>query len=278
MPIKINLKEIKLVVSDLDGTLLNSDGVLHPYTKEIIAKLGDFGILFTLASGRNMPGIRAYAEELKVKIPLILANGCIIQSLNGQIHHRSSIPEAITRKVLAITDREGNDVIAFVDDRMYYKQRSANIESVLGKLKDGIIEVGSWQQAEEIIPNVNKLMIVDWEDVARLDYLEHIFAVELNHQADYLRNNLHHLDIMPKGVSKATGLAALAQELGIQMHEVLAFGDFDNDAEMLAQAGVGVAVANASEQAKSRADLIIGSCAENGPAMFLEKLYAGYRP
>jgi hypothetical protein len=77
---------------------------------------------------------------------------------------------------------------------------------------------------------------------------------------------------MPNGISKATGLEFLSKELGITMGEILAFGDYDNDTEMLKAVGFGAAVANATERTKANADLIIGSCADNGPAEFLNDL------
>ena len=82
----------------------------------------------------------------------------------------------------------------------------------------------------------------------------------------------NHLEVMPKGVNKATGLKHLAEEMHIRMDEILAFGDFENDVAMLAEVGLGVAVENACDLAKQNADLIIGSCAENGPAEFLDQL------
>lgn len=74
------------------------------------------------------------------------------------------------------------------------------------------------------------------------------------------------------GVSKATGLEFLSRELGITMGEILAFGDYDNDSEMLKAVGFGAAVANATDRTKANADIIIGSCTENGPAVFLNDL------
>ena len=81
---------------------------------------------------------------------------------------------------------------------------------------------------------------------------------------------------MPIGISKATGLEFLAREMGISMKEIMAFGDFDNDADMLREVGLGVAVENATENVKSNADLVIGSCADNGPAIFLKELMSNH--
>lgn len=80
------------------------------------------------------------------------------------------------------------------------------------------------------------------------------------------------LEVLPKGVTKVTGIKRLANSLEIGMCEVMAFGDYDNDIEMLNAAGLGVAVENGSAAAKASADLVIDSCEHNGPAKFLENL------
>jgi hypothetical protein len=269
---QINLKDFKLVVSDLDGTIKDSEQPIHPETINTFTKLNDIGIFFTLASGRSLASLRPYAEELQIRIPLVLANGCIIQSMDGKIHHREFMPPEVTRKLFEITDREKSDMVIFVDDHLYFKKMTTNIDRIFGRIRDDITEIGKWEQLENLIDSVNKFMILDWENLDRLDRLEELFSQELDGKAEYLRTNIHHLEVMPKGVSKATGLEYLCKELGITMGEILAFGDFDNDTEMLKAVGFGAAVANATDRTKANADLIIGSCAENGPAVFLNDL------
>lgn len=273
MGAEINIKDIKLVISDLDGTILDSGQPLHPYTKEMILQLEDYGIHFTLASGRSLASLRPYAEALGVKIPMVLANGCIIQSLDGVIHHREFMPEDISKKVFEIANRERSDMVAFVDDRLYYSQLSDNILRVFGKIKDELIGVSTWLAMAETITKINKFMVINWESLDYLDHLEEILTRELAGQADIVRTNIHHVEVMPRGINKATGMGILAEELGIHIDQILAFGDYDNDVEMLEAAGFGAAVANASESAKGKANLVIGSCAENGPAVFLEQLF-----
>lgn len=269
---EINLKDFKLVVSDLDGTIKDSDQPIHPETIDTFAKLDDLGVFFTLASGRSLASLRPYADELKIHIPLVLANGCIIQSMDGEIHHREFMPQEVTRKLFEITDRENSDMVIFVDDHLYFKKMTLNIDRIFGRIRDDITEVKTWDQIGDMIDSVNKFMILDWENLDRLDRLEEVFSRELDGKAEYLRTNIHHLEVMPKGVSKATGLEYLCKELGITMGEILAFGDFDNDTEMLRAVGFGAAVANATDRTKANADIIIGSCAENGPAVFLNEL------
>ena len=272
MKSQYNINQFKLIVSDLDGTIKDTNQPIHPYTIEVLKKLPELGIHFTLASGRSLASLRPYAEELNIKIPLVLANGCIIQSLDGKIHFREFMPVEVTRKILQITDQENCDLVVFSDDRLFYKKMTDNIDRIFGKLNNSIYEVGAWESIENLLPEVNKFMIIDWESQDNLAKLESIFDRELNGQAEYLRTNINHLEVMPKGVNKATGLKHLAKEMHIGMEEILAFGDFENDVAMLSEVGLGVAVENACDLAKANADLIIGSCAENGPAVFLDQL------
>lgn len=271
----IDISQFKLVISDLDGTILEAGQPIHPYTKEVLAKLPGLGIRFTLASGRSLASLRPYAEELKVDIPMVLANGCIIQSLDGVIHYRTTMPVEVTRKVIEITDHEGSDLVVFSDDQLFFKTMTDNIFRIFGKLKNSINVVGSWAAIEPMLDQVNKFMIIDWQSQENLKRLETIFDAELSGRAEYLRSNVNHLEVMPKGVTKATGLKQLVDGMGIRMDEIIAFGDFDNDTALLAEVGLGVAVENACDLAKQNADLIIGSCAENGPAVFLDQQIRG---
>ena len=268
----IDLKDYKLVVSDLDGTIKDSEQPIHPFTLETFSKLDELGIHFTLASGRSLASLRVYAEQLNVRIPMVLANGCVVQSLNGEIHHHEYMPDLVTRQLFEITDRENSDMVVFADEQLYFKRMTPNIERIFGRIRDDVTEIGSWDMMGDHIQSVNKFMIIDWENLDRLDRLEEIFAQELDGKAEYLRTNIHHLEIMPKGVSKASGLEVLTKMLGITMREILAFGDFDNDAEMLKAVGFGAAVANATDNVKQNANQVIGSCSDNGPAVFLNEL------
>jgi Cof subfamily protein (haloacid dehalogenase superfamily) len=261
-----------MVISDLDGTIKDTEQPVHPYTIEVIKRLPEFGLHFTLASGRSLASLRPYAEALGVDIPMVLANGCLVQSLDGAIYHRITMPVEVTRQVMAITDREGSDMVVFSDDRLFYKVMTENIDRIFGKLDENIFEVGTWDKLDGMIEQVNKFMIIDWQDLDKLAQLETIFAQELEGKADFLRTNIHHLEVMPKDVTKVTGLEKLATSLGVRMNEIIAFGDFENDTAMLKEAGLGVAVANACDLAKAHADLIVGSCADNGPAQFLDQL------
>jgi HAD superfamily hydrolase (TIGR01484 family) len=114
--------------------------------------------------------------------------------------------------------------------------------------------------------------VIEQHDPQNLVNIEKKFNLELGEQSDIIFTSTKLLEVLPKGITKVTGIQRLLASQGIKMTEVMAFGDYDNDIEMLNAAGLGVVVENGSPAAKASADLIIGSCDRNGPAKFLENL------
>ena len=270
----IDLNQYKLIISDIDGTILKSHQPLEPFTKQVIFEIRERGILFTLASGRSLPGARFIAEELAIDLPMVLSNGCIVESLDGNILHRELMPVSVTKNVIEISEERGCDLVLFVDDRLVFKKMTENIEPVFGHIPEATIEVGSWESFFDQLSTVNKCMVLDRSANSEVNLLalENVYAKEFTGEAEYYRTGIHHLEVMPKGVTKALGLCKIAESLGIRLEEIMAFGDYDNDAAMLAAAGLGVAVSNATENVKRNADIIIGSCQEDAPAHFLKDL------
>ena len=91
-------------------------------------------------------------------------------------------------------------------------------------------------------------------------------------KAEFFHTSVSSLEIGPRGISKAVGVEKLVEYLGLQMDQVIAFGDYDNDVDLIAKAGLGIAVGNATDKLKASADLVIGACSEDGPAKFLHEV------
>ena len=84
----IKINRFKLFVFDVDGTILQLHHELTPFTRSVLLDLKDMGFAVTLVTGKNMKSTRVVAKELKIELPLVLANGCILQSLDGTIHQK----------------------------------------------------------------------------------------------------------------------------------------------------------------------------------------------
>ena len=271
-PEDVDLKLYKLLVFDIDSTILPRGSQLHPFTLEVLQRLRERGIACTLATGKNLPSAKVTADELAIDIPLILSNGTLIETRFGEVLARTALPETITQQVMRICTDWPQDLVMYIGDGLFFPEMTENLSTTYGKVPFGLHQVGDWQSITDLFPLVNKCVAVDHQSYTNLLALEKAFRKNVNGQADVLFTCPQLLEVVPKGVDKATGMQELAGLLGIRMDEIMAFGDFDNDTSMLAAAGLGVAVENSSPAAIASADLVIGSCDQNGPAVFLDRL------
>jgi hypothetical protein len=152
------------------------------------------------------------------------------------------------------------------------KEMNDDIFPIYNQVTNGIVEIGTWEMIMDRFAEVNKCLVIEQHLPQNLVNLEKRFLNEIGDKADIIFTSTKLLEVLPKGITKVTGITGVIDNLGIKMDEVMAFGDYDNDIEMLDAAGLGVVVENGSMAAKSNADLIIESCDQSGPAKFLESL------
>ncbi len=269
---RINLKNFRLLVFDIDGTLVGPSHILDSYTRDVILRIRDLGIQVTLATGKNLPATKQIADDLQIELPLVLSNGSIIETRHGKIHQKSVLPLSITKRVVEICEAENSNLVFYIDNEIIIKEMNEDIYPIYSQVTNGIVEIGKWQRLESRFTKVNKCLVIEQHHPQNLIKLESRFKKELGDQSDIIFTSTKLLEVLPKGVSKVTGIQRLIDSLGIKMSEVMAFGDYDNDIEMLNAAGLGIVVENGSAAAKASADLVIGACDQNGPAKFLDNL------
>ncbi len=227
---------------------------------------------FTLATGKILPATQAQADELRIEQPLIMANGSVLQSRSGEVHFHARMPEEVVRGAIRICEERGEDLVLYIIDKIYIKKMNENIYPTYCNVESGLMEIGNWGNLDEKLDQITKCVVIDAKNQQNLIDVGEIFRNQFGDRAEMVHTSTKLVELHTKGISKGTAVQRLAQELGVRMDEVMAFGDYDNDAPMLSAAGLGIAVENASAAAKAAADLVIGSCAENAPAKFLDEL------
>jgi len=268
----IDLNDYKMIVSDIDGTLMGKDHIIHDLTKEVVFRLRDRGIYFTLATGKNLPATVSQADTLEIDLPLILINGAMLQTRQGKVLEQSVLPVDVTCEFVEIGESQGRDLVMYINEDILVREVNENIENVYGSVRSGMTEVGDWGLIRARLPDVNKCLVVDSINRENLINIGKDFEGAFGDRADIVHASLSLVEVMPKGITKAVGIKKLADALNVDLGEVIAFGDFDNDIEMLASAGLGLAVENASPGAKAAARFVIGSVDVEGPAAFLQKI------
>lgn len=246
---------------DVDGTLLDSTSHVPPENARTIAEAAARGIEIVLVTGRRFDFVRHIADEVPCELHLIVNNGALIKSKNGETHQRNLLPASVARRVLE-SAQEFRSCAAVVFDRPDAPQ------VVMEKVDwDDPVRGAYFRRNRKYIAEVNPLVdCIGGDDPIQVMYvggcqamctakktLEEFpfadgFTLALT---EYENRNLSILDVLKRGVTKGVALAEWARRMGIAREEIMAIGDNWNDREMLEFAGVPVVMGNAVAELKS---------------------------
>ena len=264
----------KLLVLDVDGTLLNDEREISKRTLAALLKVQQMGVRIVLASGRPTYGLMPLAKTLELGnygVFVLSYNGCqIIKAQNGEILFERRInPEMLPylekkarKNGFAIFTYHDDTLITDSPDNEYIKN-----EALLNYLK--IIREDEFSTAIDFAPC--KCMLVSDKEKALIGLEQH-WEKRLAGTLDAFRSEPYFLEVVPCGVNKANTLGALLEHLGVTREEVIAVGDGVCDVTMLQLAGMGVAMGHSQDSVKVCADYVTASNEEDGVALAVEKL------
>ncbi|WP_432205289.1 Cof-type HAD-IIB family hydrolase (plasmid) [Cetobacterium somerae] len=258
----------KLVVSDLDGTLVNSEKCVSDYTKKIVSLLREKGIEFIIATGRNYKGARHIYETLNLNSVMICNNGSTIYDQNGNLIFQRTLDSNISVEVLEIILKENCVFLACYGTETYIGE--GTLDKVNSFLYSPIESPTEISKDNLHSYTFEKIVIMD-KDNDKLRKLSKIFNAynEINafiSQDDYL-------DIVHFETSKGQALKAIANLKNIDLKNTIAFGDAFNDYEMLKFAGKGIVMANGFNDLKTEFETMDFTNNEHGVARYLSKLF-----
>ncbi|HEY85526.1 MAG TPA: HAD family hydrolase [Chloroflexi bacterium] len=273
------LLAMKLLVTDIDGTLLDAQGRLPPANVEALQQWVDRGGVLALATGRNLTITRPIAQAIDRDLFLILQDGALLMPYpSGAVLAWHNLEQSIAQSACDILLNEGLSALAFAP--LPNGQHFDVLPSGGNTLSPGLracLRAKSGQfcrrnKAYRLLAASSKIVTIDSQgktDAAYYRLKRHL------PQARVIRTEARGLDawFMEAGsprASKMQGLQTLLQYLRLSFAEVIAVGDAENDVEILQLAGLGVAMANASERVKAVANLVIKSNSEDGLARFLK--------
>ncbi len=264
---------IRLAALDLDHTLVGPDLALTPRVKDAVARALARGVAVTINTGRGPVITGRYAAELGLSAPLICFQGGLVYDYQARrVLHEVRLDPAVIPVVVDLAERHGWNLQFETTTMSYLPRVSGHPQALLDLLR-----LAGWQRVDNLVtdlPETPFKFILTVADPAQRNDLETELRARLAEAGLNLAVVPSHpilVEGLPVGLSKATGLAWLADYLGVARTAVLAVGDNDNDAPMLAWAGVGVAMGNASPAARATADWLAPSVADDGAAVALEK-------
>ena len=253
---------IKLIASDMDGTLLDSQKRLPADFLPVIMKLREQGVLFAIASGRQYASLRRDLEALIPHILFISENGALVMQQDKRLLIDPIDPADLLSAVTACRELEGvYPVICRAD--------CAIIESSADPAF--IADTRRYYPSSLIVDDLTEHC--HYDDVCKVAYFD--LGDAQTHELPVLEEKLgkhmlvtisgpHWVDVMKPGVTKGEAMRGLQKKLGILPEECMAFGDYLNDYELLKSVGESYAMANAHPDLKAISKHIAPSCDEDG--------------
>lgn len=259
----------KLLALDIDDT------ITHIPTKapdEIVAAVDrarDAGIRVTLATGRGYFASSMIARQLKITEPLINYGGAIISDPeNGSLIHGTEIPPELVIDVLETARELGIHAHLYQGDMVIGEKLNEYMESYTAVL--GLPKAYDAEIRNKVWNNVPKVLMMTTEE--RAAELRPVLQEKYRDKLKVSGSSKGFIEINHPSAHKGSGLAWLAEHLGIKREETVAVGDNSLDMEMIQWAGLGCAVANAKEEIKAVADMVIPACSECGVAYLIDRL------
>jgi Cof subfamily protein (haloacid dehalogenase superfamily) len=261
---------IQLVALDLDGTLIDDvKGKSSARVHQAISAAQACGAVVTLATGRMFDFALPYARDLNITAPLICYQGGLIRSPDSDVPlYRATMDPALVREVLEWRDRHDWHLILYADDRVFLDDRRHPQNFYYEMLGDRLVWLEDVSSALEKHKPIKFLVFVEPHETNHVEAeLRQLFGTRM----EVTRSHAQIVEGSGAGVSKGDALRRLAAHLGVPQAHVMAVGDQDNDASMIAWAGVGVAMGNGSPATKAVADWVAPPVTEDGAAVAIER-------
>lgn len=261
------MSNIKLIATDIDGTILKWGLDFTPALKNCIKNLTESGVKVVLVTGRMHCAAMPVARELGLDTPIVSYQGGLIKDMNGKTLYQCNLGENYAKEVIKWARENKIHINLYLDDKLYVEEDNEIVKSYTdGKFID--YTVCSFDDLE--IKNVNKILAIDlhnpdkvtgWVEELREKYPE-LYLV---------KSTPYFCEIGSGEAKKSLGVKFLCDMWGIKPEETLTIGDQDNDIDLVQCGGVGVAMGNGTPALMECADFITDTVENDGFVKAVEK-------
>jgi Cof subfamily protein (haloacid dehalogenase superfamily) len=262
--------QYKMLVLDMDDTLLTDDHKISDINKEMLLKAQAMGVYVVLASGRPTSAMTAYAKELELDLNnsyMISFNGAVISNVkDDEILFEQTLAKEQIHELYDYSLKNKTHIITYLNNEIISETDSEfiEIEKIITGLKHH--KVASFKEA--VTTAAVKCILL--EEPSYLKGLEDDLKAEMPHLSVAMSKPFF-LEVAQNGIDKAASLKLLAAKLNINQSEIIAVGNAGNDLSMIEYAGLGVWVDNVTPELRDRADVIVASNNNNGVAEVVQR-------
>jgi Cof subfamily protein (haloacid dehalogenase superfamily) len=267
--------EIKLLILDIDGTIAGKSNQVSPRVKQAIKAAQDRGVRVGIATGRMYKSALRFHHDIGADLPIMAYQGAWIQDpATGTIHRHQPVPVEIARELIDYFEQthllDKLSIHVYRDDCLYVREINEDTELYIGRSGIGVHPVADLRTV--LTDRPTKLLAMS-EDTDLIQHLLTDLRQRYNVEELHITTSVPiFLETTQSGVNKGTAIDYVAKKfLDITAENVLAIGDNYNDVEMLAYAGIGVAMGNAPIDVQSLADWVAPDIEADGVAVAIEK-------
>lgn len=287
--------EVKLLLADVDGTLVNSKKQLTPRAASAIEKLASAGIGFAITSGRPPRGMKMIVEAVKLTAPVAAFNGgTLLRPDNFEIIESLILPRAVAEKVIARIDEQGLDVWVYAGLEWYLRDPKAPhrekeehtvqfpptvVPDFSAALEAGVAKIVGVSDDLGLVSRVEKIVQDEFAGTMKTKQSnasrEHDSANPAAPSVSAARSQPYYLDVTHPNANKGKVVEMLARTQNIPAEEIAAFGDQPNDVLMFEKSGFSIAMGQASEEVKKAASRVTAGLDDEGFALGVERFILG---
>lgn len=252
------LNDIKLIVIDIDGTLVDSQGRVGEKTLHLAGELKKHGIYCTLSSARSFHFSSHIADELDIDIPFVTLDGSLIKDRKENTVYKAVIKDKIIKKAIVLSENNYGKITMCDEDNLFVTPRNAVVKEYT-KLSAPVKEVSDFTGIKDILE-----LLIFCEDKASLRNIKSGFSYFDKRNVSLSvtkspRNDYYLLTIKKKGSDKLHSVKRLVKHLGFSKKNVAVIGDWHNDMPLFEYGAYNIAVQNAIPELKRKADYVTNS-------------------
>lgn len=260
------MANIKLIATDIDGTILKYNFQFNQEVKDCIKKLTNDGVKVVLVTGRMHSATTYIAEELGLETPIVSYQGGLVK-FNGETLYEKHLNPERAKEIIRWANKNNVHLNLYMKDELFVEQDNAIIRRYTGERSAGFI-VKSFDKLK--LNKINKLLAIDFEDENRVtmwrDYLANKYE-----DIDVVKSMPYFCEVTHPEATKYHSIKFLTKHFGFNQDEVMAIGDQDNDIGLLKAGGIKIAMGNATENLKKVADYVTDTVNNNGFVKAVER-------
>lgn len=260
------MSKIKLIATDIDGTILKQNFEFNQEVKDCIKKLTQSGVKVVLVTGRMHSATDFIAEELGLETPIVSYQGGLVKH-NDEILYEKNLNPDYAKEIIHWAKKNDVHLNLYMDDTLYVEQDNAIIRRYTGERRAGYL-VESFDEIK--LERINKILAIDFEDENKVtmwaDYLSNKYE-----DIHVVKSTPYFCEICHGEAKKSDAVDFLREYWGLKKEEILTIGDQNNDIELLKAGGIKVAMGNATEELKAVADYVTDTVHNNGFVRAIER-------